>query len=84
MKYPDDFKGWLPLGMMFNGRYLIIEKPDHKYQAWIHVADNELVELLEAKTGEKVYSHPRNLKTARALLAMIQIDNWMYQSYQKL
>lgn len=84
MKYPDDFAGWLPLATILDGRYLVLEKPDHKYQALIHLEDNDVVEVMEARSGETVYTHPLNLQAAKTLMTMIKMDNWMYTNYRKL
>jgi hypothetical protein len=81
MKYPDDFGGWLPLGTMLNGRYLILEKPDHKYQALIHLEDNDVVEVMEMRSGEAVYSHPLNLEAAKALMELVNLPEWFYKDY---
>jgi len=83
MKYPDGFAGWLPLGLILDGRYMVLEKPDHKYQALIHVVDNDVVEVLEARSGEAVYTHPLNLKAARQLFTMIKMETWMFANYKK-
>jgi len=84
MKYPDDFAGWLPLGMMLGGRYLVLEKPDHKYQALIHLEDNDVVEVMEMCSGEAVYTHPINAEVAKKLMLMMQVEKWSYENYKKM
>jgi hypothetical protein len=84
MKYPENFEGWLPLGMILGGKYLVLEKPDHKYQALIHLEGGAVCEVREMKSGESIYEHPTFNGIAKTLLVLMQMDTWMYQNYQKI
>ena len=83
MKYPDDFQGWLPLGYILDGKYLVLNKPDHKYQALINVKTGDACEVMEMKTGGAVYSDPDRLSAAKAVLMMMNIENWAFYNYKK-
>ncbi len=64
-RYPDDFKGWRPLYPMHNKRYLILESPDGKREACIHLVDNEVVGIKDKATGRDIYDG--NLRLAKKL-----------------
>ncbi len=55
-RYPEDFKGWVPLYPMHNNRYLVLESPDGTREACIHLVDNEVVGIKDKATGEDIYN----------------------------
>lgn len=69
-RYPDDFRGWRPLGLIRGNRYLVLESPDKRYQCIIHLEDNDVVSVLEARSGQAVYDNPINLRGARILFEL--------------
>lgn len=64
-KFPEDFKGWIPLYTplypVLGGRYLVLESPDGDKEACIHLVDNEVVGIMDRATGMMLYEHPRNV-----------------------
>jgi len=60
-KFPEDFKGWIPLYPVLGNRYLVLESPDGDKEACIHLVDNEVVGILDRTTGMMLYEHPRNV-----------------------
>jgi len=64
-KYPEDFKGWKPIYMMHNNRYLILESPDGTKETCIHLKDNDVVGIFDKVTGEDIYDG--NLSLAKKL-----------------
>ena len=64
-KYPEDFKGWKPLYMMHNNRYLILESPDGTKETCIHLKDNDVVGIKDKATGMDIYDG--NLRLAKKL-----------------
>lgn len=83
MKYPDDFKGWKPLGFILGNRYMVIEDPKREYQALIHLIDHDVCEVKEMRTGETVYSHPLNPLVARMILYSISMEEAAKQYFAK-
>jgi len=64
-RYPEDFAGWKKLYKMHNTRYLILESPDGSMEACIHLKDNDVVGIMDKKTGEDIFDG--NLALARKL-----------------
>jgi hypothetical protein len=72
-KYPDDFSGWkrvdgwtTPLG----GNYLVIDSPDGREQACIHVDDGDVLGIYDKLTGSYRY-HGAELHLARTINAIL-------------
>lgn len=53
-------------GPLTGTEYTVWLSPDEKLMAMIHEADNELVSVEDARTGDLVYAHPRTSMGALA------------------
>ena len=58
LKFPEDFKGWIPLYPIKGNHYLVIQSPDGTKEACIHLKDNDVVGVIDALTGETLYEDP--------------------------
>ena len=58
LKFPDDFKGWVPKYGIRGNRYLIIRSSDGTKEACIHLIDNDVVGVIDTLTGETLYKDP--------------------------
>lgn len=84
-KYPDDFKDWKRVGIMQSplrrGRYLILDSPDGRHQACIHLEDNHVVGVMDMVTGGHVYGDDlaRALRLARVLKKRDRVGTAIYR-----
>ena len=70
LKYPDDFPDWRQVACwrsIRGGNYIVIDSPDGREEACIHVDDGDVLGIMDKLTG--VYRHGgADLRLARALL----------------